>query len=134
MLKVAFVGSRTYDNRRKIKDMLYKLKNKYGAEVEIVSGGQPKGADGIAKKAALDLNMKYVEFPPAHFQWNQHCILEHTKYGKPYHVRYFFTRNKQLVEYSDIVLAFVTNGEVTSGTAHALECAEKSNKKTLVFD
>ncbi len=134
MLKVAFVGSREYTNKRKIKDMLFKLRQKYGNEVEIVSGGQPKGADGIAKKYALEFDMNYVEFPPAHYRWNQHCILEHTQYGKPYGVWHYSNRNKQLAEYCDIVLAFLPNGIVKGGTANTLKHAEKANKKILVFD
>ncbi len=134
MLKVAFVGSRKYDNRRKIKDMVFKLKQKYGDEVEIVSGGQPKGADGFAKKAALEFDMKYVEFPPAHYQWNQHCIKDPTHYGKPYRVWYFFDRNKEVAEYSDIVLAFLPGAVIAGGTADTLKHAEKANKKILIFD
>jgi hypothetical protein len=32
---------------------VYKLKQQFGDKVEIISGGQPKGADGYAKKYAL---------------------------------------------------------------------------------
>ena len=58
MKRVGIVGSRTYTNRRKIKEFVYKLKEKFDDKVEIVSGGQLKGADGFAKKFALEFDMK----------------------------------------------------------------------------
>ena len=57
-MKVAIVGSRRYTNRRKIQEFIHKLKQKWGKEVEIVSGGQKFGADGYAKKYALELDVK----------------------------------------------------------------------------
>ena len=48
--KIAIVGSRVYTNNIKVKNFIFKLKEKYKDEVEIVSGGQPQGVDGYAKK------------------------------------------------------------------------------------
>ena len=49
-IKIGIVGSRGYTNKKKIKDLIFEIKEKYGDEVEIVSGGQRDGADGFAKK------------------------------------------------------------------------------------
>ena len=43
-LKVGIVGSRKYENRRKIKEFIFKLKNDKGTDNIIVSGGCPQGA------------------------------------------------------------------------------------------
>ena len=48
-MKIAIIGSREYGNRTKIKEFILTLKKKFGERLEIVSGGQPKVADGIAK-------------------------------------------------------------------------------------
>ena len=98
-IKIGIVGSRSYTDKRKVKDLIFNIKEKYGDEVEIVSGGQPKGADGLAKKYALEFNLKYVEFPPSHYSHNMHCKLPATQYNKPYYVSNFFKRNKQLLFY-----------------------------------
>ena len=58
-IKVGIVGSRAYTNKKKIKDLIFDIKQKH-PEAEIVSGGQQDGADGFAKKFALELGMKYV--------------------------------------------------------------------------
>ena len=75
IMKVAIVGSRKYTNKRRVQEFVFKLKEKYGDELEIVSGGQKQGADGYAKKYALEFDLKYSEFPPAHYQYIQHCVL-----------------------------------------------------------
>ena len=51
-MKVAIVGSRRYENKRKIKEFIFKLKNEYGEKTIIVSGGCKSGADKYAKKYA----------------------------------------------------------------------------------
>ena len=55
-IKVGIVGSRVYTNKKRIKDLIFEIKEKHGSDVEIVSGGQKDGADGYAKKFALELN------------------------------------------------------------------------------
>ena len=49
IMKIAIVGSRKYTNKRKIKDFIFNLKEKFGDELEIISGGQKHGADNYAK-------------------------------------------------------------------------------------
>ena len=132
MKRIGIVGARKYTNKRKIKEFVFGLKERFGDDVEIISGGQPKGADGYAKKYALEFDMKYVEFPPRHYQYNQHCILDRNDYGKSYHVVNFFDRNKQIAEYSDYVVAFIPEGYKSNGTLDTIGHAEKLNKKVAL--
>ena len=134
MKRVGIVGSREYTNRRKIKEFVYKLKEKFGEAVEIISGGQKQGADGYAKKFALEFDMKYVEFPPRHYTYNQHCVLDESHYGKRYYPKNFFDRNKQIVEYSDYIVAFMIKDKQTSGTMNTIETAQKMNKKVIILN
>ena len=127
-IRVGIVGSRKYTNKKKIKDLIFELKQKPDTDVEIVSGGQRDGADGYAKKFALELDMKYVEFPPAHYNWNMHCKLSATEYNKPYYVTNYFKRNKQIAEYSDIIVAFIPDGVESKGTMNTIEHAKKQKK------
>ena len=90
--------------------------------------------DGYAKKFALEFDMRYVEFPPAHYQYNQHCILDRDNYGKRYHVVNFFDRNKQIAEYSDYIVAFIPEGYKSNGTLDTISHAEKLNKKIVILD
>ena len=133
-IKVGIVGSRGYTNKKKIKDLIFEIKEKYGDEVEIVSGGQKDGADGYAKKFALEFDMSYVEFPPSHYSWNMHCKLPATQYNKPYYVSNYFKRNKQIAEYSNIVIAFIPDGVESRGTMSTIQYAIKEKKLTKILN
>ena len=54
-MKIGIVGSRRYENKKKIKDFIFKLKQEHGIDTIIVSGGCRDGADRYAKKYALEL-------------------------------------------------------------------------------
>ncbi len=126
-IRVGIVGSRKYTNKKKIKDLIFQIKEKY-IDAEIVSGGQRDGADGYAKKFALEFDMNYVEFPPSHYTWNMHCKLPATEYNKQYFVTNYFKRNKQIAEYSDIIVAFIPEGVESRGTMNTIEQAKKQKK------
>ena len=132
--KIGIVGSRAYTNKKNVKDLIFKIKEKYGDDIEIVSGGQKDGADGYAKKYALEFGLKYVEFPPSHYSWNMHCKLPATQYNRPYYVSNYFKRNKQIAEYSDIIVAFVQPGTESNGTKNTIQYAEKMKKLVKILD
>ena len=134
MKKIAIVGSRVYDNKVAIKDFIFKIKNNFGLDTEIVSGGQKDGADGFAKKYALEFGLKYVEFPPSHYNWNMHCKLPATKYNKPYYVSNYFKRNKQIAEYADYIVAFIHKNSKTKGAMHTIKEAQKLHKKYIIIN
>ena len=134
MKRIGIVGARTYTNKRKIKEFVFKLKQKFGDGVEIISGGQPKGADGLAKKYALEFDLKYVEFPPSHYNHNMHCILPVGEYNKPYYVSNFFKRNKQIAEYSNIIVAFIPTGVESRGTMDTVGHAKKLKKMVKIIN
>ena len=81
-MKVAIVGSRQYENTRKIKDTLSDLKRKFGDELIIVSGGAQNGADRYAKKYALEFGIRYREFNPAHTPRNLYSAMSDDYYSK----------------------------------------------------
>mgnify|MGYP001160066555 FL=1 len=132
--KIGIVGSRAYTNKTKVKDLIFEIKQKYGNSVEIVSGGQPQGADGFAKKFALMFGLHYVEFPPSHYSWNMHCVLPASKYRKPYYVSNYFQRNKQIAEYSDIIVAFIQPGVESRGTQDTIKHAKKKKKLVKIIN
>jgi len=132
IIKIAIIGSRTYTNKKKIQDFLFRLKMEH-KDMEIVSGGAKDGADKYAKRFALEFGLKYSEFPPQHQTHNQHCIMEAYNYGKEYNVGYYHKRNKDLVKYSDKVVAFIKDDIITNGTKSALEYCEKNNKKFVIL-
>jgi len=133
-MKVAIVGSRRYENKKKIKDFIFKIKNEYGEKTIIVSGGCKQGADKYAKKYALELGLQYEEYPPFHEVHNMYCTIPSSRYSKPYSVKYFFARNKIIAGTSDFVVGFIPEGVEAKGTMNTLKYAEKFDKKTIIID
>ena len=132
-MKVAIVGSRRYENKKKIKDFIFKIKNTYGENTTIISGGCKQGADRYAKKYALELGLQYEEYPPFHEVHNLYCVLPESRYNKDFSMRNFFVRNKIIASVSDFIVAFIPNGVEAKGTINTLEYAKKLDKKRVII-
>ena len=132
-MKVAIIGSRRYENKKKIKDFVFKLKQQYGDKTIVVSGGCKQGADRYAKKYALELGLQYEEYPPFHEVHNLYCVLPESRYDKPFSMRNFFVRNKQIAENSDVIVAFIPDGIKSNGTDSTINYAKKFNKKYVII-
>jgi len=132
-MKIAIVGSRRYENKKKIKDFIFKLKNEYGTDTIIVSGGCKDGADRYAKKYALELGLQYEEYPPFHEVHNLYCPLPSSRYGKPYSMKYFFARNKIIAGTADMIVGFIPEGIEGKGTLNTISYAKKFDKKYVII-
>ena len=132
-MKIAIVGSRRYENKKKIKDFIFKIKQEYGTDTIIVSGGCKTGADKYAKKYALELGLQYEEYPPFHEVHNLYCTMPSSRYGKPYSIKNFHARNKIIAGTSDFIVAFITDGIEGRGTLNTIEYAKKFEKKYIII-
>ena len=132
-MKVGIVGSRRYENKKKIKDFIFKLKQEHGTDTIIVSGGCKNGSDKYAKKYALELGLQYEEYPPFHEVHNMYCAIPKSRYGKPYSVKNFFARNKIIAGTCDMVVGFIPEGVEARGTMSTIKYAEKFDKKTIII-
>ena len=131
-MKVAVIGSREYENIRKIKDTLYQLKQKFGDKLIIISGGAKDGADKFARKYALEFGIRYREFNPAHTIKNLYSAMSETYYERPYHVSQFHHRNMLIARDCDVMMAFIHPGTTSSGTMSAIKQAKKLNKPVTI--
>ena len=132
-MKIAIIGSRRYENKKKIKDFIFKLKQKHGENTKIISGGCKMGADRYAKKYALELGLQYEEYPPFHEVHNLYCTMPSSRYGKPYNIRNFHARNKIIAGTSDFIVAFIPEGVESDGTFSTLNYAKKLDKKRIII-
>ncbi len=132
-MKIGIVGSRKYENKRKIKETIFNLKQKFGSDLVIVSGGCHDGADKYAKKYALELDCSYIEVNPAHTVKNLYSYMREDWYGKSYSIRNFHVRNKILASLVDRLIAFVPKGTTSDGASSTLSYAKKFNKKSIII-
>jgi len=113
-MKIAVVGSRDFENYELVKSVL-DLATKHGVLDEVVSGGA-RGADFLGKKYAIENNVPYKEFPA---QWDI--------YGRGAGM----IRNKLIVEYCDMLIAFWDG--TSKGTKNAINLARKSGKRVFII-
>jgi|TARA_B100001094_G_C18193636_1_gene809041 predicted Rossmann-fold nucleotide-binding protein len=132
-MKVGIVGSRQYENKRKIKEMIFRLKQTFGDELTIVGGGCQDGADKYAKKYALELGCNYLEVNPAHTNKNLYSYMREDWYNKPFSVRNFHIRNKILASIVDRLIAFIPRGHKSDSTDSTLMYAKKFDKKCIII-
>lgn len=136
-IRVGIVGSRVYENKLKIKEFVFKLKNKFDGQdsrVIVVSGGCKDGADRYAKKYALEFGLDYEEYPPQHQQHTLYCVLPPSHYNKIYHPSNFHMRNKAIARSSDYIIGFIPIGVEAKGTRSTLQYAGEYNKKYKIIN
>ena len=132
-MKIGIVGSRIYEKKREIKNFIFQIKEKYGDDVTIVSGGCKDGADKYVKKYTLEFGLSYMEYPPAHHTYNLYCDLPEQYYGKPFSKKHFFVRNKIIAKTCDTVVAFIVEGRKCNGSLDTIKQAKKLGKKVKII-
>lgn len=135
MPKIAIIGSRDWTNQRKTKDIIWQLKQKFGPELTIVSGGCPTGADKLARKFALELGVQYEEFNPAHTSKNLYSVMPESYFGKPYHPTQFHHRNDLIAKHADYCIALIPKtAEKSTGTAYTIKRFKKLGKPVVIME
>jgi hypothetical protein len=112
-MKLAIIGSRTFDNYELLKKS---INENFGIKTitTIVSGGA-KGADTLAEQFAVEYKLQKNIILP---DWAKH--------GK----KAAFLRNYDIIDAADSVIAFWD--ESSKGTKHAIDYAKKINKSCII--
>ena len=87
-LRVGVTGSNKYEDKRKIKEFLFKCKGQ--SDIDIISRGNKDGADKYVKKYALEFGLNYVEVPAAHTTRSLYSQLPEAYFNKPFSIRNYF--------------------------------------------
>lgn len=116
-MKLAVVGSRTFLDRLTVFFYLQEYYKVFGDNLELVSGGCPRGPDYFAEEFASLSNIPIKIFPA---NWNEH--------GKAAG----FIRNSDIANYADEVIAFWDRK--SKGTLDTIKKAEKQNKQVIIID
>ena len=122
-----------YENTRKIKDTLFQLKQKFGDDLIIISGGAKDGADKFARKYAIEFGIQYKEFNPAHTVKNLYSVMSDNYYNKTYHVSQFHHRNMLIARDCNVMMAFIADGDTSNGSISAIKNAKKLNKPVTII-
>ena len=107
-MKIAVVGSRGVDN--------IKLEEYIPSECEEIVSGGARGVDALAAEYARKNGLKLTEFIP-----------QYEKYGRGAPL----VRNREIVEYSELVLAFWDGS--SAGTLYVINYCKKIGKPIKVI-
>ena len=132
-MRIAIIGSREYNNTRKIKNLLTDLRRKFGEELTIISGGCKDGADKHIKKFSIEFGIAYKEYNPAHTPKNLYSAMSDHYYDKPYHVSQFHHRNNLIAKNCDYMIALIPDGAKANGSESAIKSAQKLDKKVVIL-
>ena len=108
-MKIGVTGSSKYENKRKIKEFLFKFKDQQG--VEVVARGNKDGADKYIKKYALEFGINYIEVPVAHTSRSLYSQLPEAYFNKPFSVRNYFIQQNIFIKQCDKFVIFGTGGD-----------------------
>lgn len=111
-MKLCIIGSRSIDKAEFVFPVIEKfIKDHTTGKITIIAGGA-KGVDQLAKAYANSHGIDFVEFLPYH-------LLDKV----PFSSKYFFIRNKQMIDNADKVLVF-WDGK-SKGTEYGIKYSQK---------
>jgi len=132
-MKVGIIGSQFYENPRKIKDTIFKLQQRFGEKLYIISNGGQIGASKYAKKFALELGCAYKEHNPSHTVSNLYSAMNKSFYDKPYKPRNFFHRNKFFANEITHLIVFISEGVPGPDVTDTIKQVKKIGKPVVVI-
>tara|TARA_R110001592_G_scaffold1706_4_gene10172 strand:- start:3139 stop:3528 length:390 start_codon:yes stop_codon:yes gene_type:complete len=108
-LRIGITGSNEYEDKRKIKEFLFKFKGQPNAEV--ICRGNKDGADKYIKKYALEFGLNYVEVPIAHTSRSLYSQLPEAYFNKPFSIRNYFIQQNIYIKQCDKFVIFTPSGD-----------------------
>ncbi len=114
-MKLAIIGSRSFENYALMKEQLLALIQKDGLSLTHIVSGGAKGADTLGAQFAKEHQLELVVFKP---DWK--------RFGK----RAGFIRNTEIIEHADMVVAFWDG--ISNGTKDALDKSNTLGKKSFI--
>lgn len=131
-MKVGLTGSRTWSNNRMIKEIIFKLKQQFGDDLEIISCGETLGADKAIKKYALEFDCKYGEFNVAHSPRNLYSRMPEHFYDKPFAPKNYYVRNSIYTKSASAFILFIDKS--TPVLDGLIKLLNKNNKKFIIYN
>ena len=132
-MKIAVIGNTGWQNKRKIRDALFELKQRFGSEVTILGGGGTEGANFMIRKVALEFEMRYQEYNPSFSGYNLYSALPESYYGKKYHFSQLHHRMKLLAENCDYMIILTNESKLDPVLKTAWNTANKTEKKVVIL-
>ena len=130
---LGIVGSKTYENKMKIKTFIHRLKSQTNETITIVSLGDKNGADKHVKKYALELGYDYREMNPAHTPKNLYSLMTEAYYDKPYQAKNFHQQVKIFASVVESCVVFDDTNQQDKKVINVIKQLNKTKKKAVII-
>jgi len=130
---IGLTGSKTFENKRKIKEFVFKLKEYKETEVTIIGMGDLLGADKYVKKYALEMGFIYKEMNAPHTVKNLYSLMSDAYYDKPYTNKNLFLRNQIYCKYIDKCVIFDDTNLTDKKIINVVKQLTKLRKKAIII-
>ena len=124
-MRIGIIGSRHYNDKAAVLAFMSKVLDSVEVVPQMVcfvSGGARTGIDSIIREFCSVHKLPHVEYEP-------HFVVDKSAKYTP---RDFFTRNRQIVNNCDMLIAYVDPSD--TGTLHAVSYADKKDKAVFTID
>lgn len=132
-MKVAIIGNTGWQNKRKVRDVLFELKQRFGPDLTVLGAGGNEGANFMVRKYALEYEMRYQEYNPSFSGYNLYSALPESYYGKKYHFSQLHHRMKMLSQNCDYLMILTNEAKLDPVLKTAYNTANKSEKKVVIL-
>ena len=120
-MKICIIGSRSIDKAEFVIPILDRFMKDHVVGTPVILSGGAKGVDQITKSYARANNINLVEFLRYHLIDNK----------TPFSSKYFFLRNKQMIDNADKVLIIWDTR--SKGTEYGIKYAQKIKIPVMVI-
>lgn len=132
-LRIGITGSKTFENKIKIKNFIFRLREQTDKEIVIVGLGEKNGADKYVKRYALELGYQYQEANLPHTTANLYSMMGESYHGKPFAPKNFHVRNKIFASYVDNCVVFDDTNGVDKVVSSVISQLNKARKKVVLI-
>lgn len=132
-MKIGITGSTHFGKRSDIKDLLFKLKEKFDDDLQVITLGSRLGVDFIVKEETKTFNIDYKESPSYSNSWNIYCIGNRYKYGHRFSPGLYYSSIGGFVNYIDSCIIF-NDDENNKTIKFLLKKLNSLNKKYILID
>ena len=130
-MKIALIGSRDWQSRRKLQDVLGRLK-RLEQSVTILGQGGTEGAGHMVKKYSLEFGLSYVEYNASYTGKNMYSAMPEAYYGKKYHFSQLIHRMNLIADACDKIIV-LASGKLDPQLDTAVKRAKKKNKSVVIL-
>ncbi len=133
MTKIAVVGNKEWQNKRKVQQVLTELKQKFKNKLIIVGAGGNEGANYMVRKYTLEFGLHYEEYNPSYTGYNLYSALPEGYYGKQYHFSQLLHRMRLLAENCDYLIILNNEKNMNPQLQTAYSKISKLKKPVVVL-